>query len=90
MRKSRGWIFLAVMLVAPMISASANVITDCDERAVATEQTRVSTPPAYRVVATLHLAMFDAVNSIEPRYKPNKTTIATPPETSKEAARPVH
>jgi hypothetical protein len=50
----------------------------------------VSKPPAYRVVAILHLAMFDAVNSIEPRYKPYKTSIATPPETSKEAAQPVH
>jgi hypothetical protein len=28
--------------------------------------------------------------SIEPRYKPYNTTIAIPPETSKEAARPVH
>jgi hypothetical protein len=80
---------VAVMLVAPVISASANAIMDWEERAVATEQACVSTPPAYRVVAILHLAMFDAVNSTEPRYKPNKTIIATPPETSKEEARPV-
>jgi len=89
MRKSRGWIFLTVM-AAPKISASANVITDWDEKVVATGQTRMSAPPGHRVMATLHLAMFDAVNSIAPRYKPYKTTIATPPETSKEAARPVH
>jgi hypothetical protein len=30
--------------------------------------------------------MFDAVNSIERRYKPYKVQLSTPPDTSKEAA----
>ena len=37
-------------------------------------------------MAILHSAMFDAVNSIEPRYKPYKVRVAATPDTSKEAA----
>jgi hypothetical protein len=37
-------------------------------------------------MAILHVAMFDAVNSIEPRYKPYKTRLSAAPDTSKEAA----
>jgi hypothetical protein len=86
MHKSRGSILLAVMLTAPMVAASANVITDWDEKAVATVQTRMAPPAAYRIMAILHLAMFDAVNAIEPHYKPYKTGISAPAGASKEAA----
>ena len=37
-------------------------------------------------MAILHTAIFDAVNSIEPRYKPYKVRVAATPDTSKEAA----
>jgi hypothetical protein len=40
---------------------------------------------AVRNIAILHIAMFDAVNSIEPRFKPYKVRLPAPPDTSKEA-----
>jgi hypothetical protein len=73
---------LAVVIPAP---AFANVITDWDEKAVA-----VVTPmPPYtaeRVMGMVHAAMFDAVNSIEPRYRPYLVQLPADPTTSKEAA----
>ena len=51
-------------------TASANVVTDWDEKAVALIQPRMVPPVAYRAMAIVHIAMFDAVNSIEPRYRP--------------------
>ena len=69
---------------APM-SASANVITDWDEKAVA-----VVTPmPPYtaqRVMGMVHIAMFDAVNSIERRFRRYLVQLPAEPTTSKEAA----
>ena len=69
---------------APM-SASANVITDWDEKAVA-----VVTPmPPYtaqRVMGMVHIAMFDAVNSIERRFQRYLVQLPAEPTTSKEAA----
>jgi len=50
--------------------AWANVITDWDEKAVAFLQPRMVPPVAYRAMAIVHIAMFDAVNSIEPLYRP--------------------
>jgi hypothetical protein len=67
--------------------ASADVITDWNEKAVAfvTKQ-RMLPPQAERVVASVHVAMFDAVNSIERRYRPYRLAVTTAKETSKEAA----
>jgi len=74
------------------VSASANVITDWDEKAVA-----VVMPPgpvtvpqqvytAQRLMGMVHVAMFDAVNSIERRYQPYLVQLPADPATSKEAA----
>ena len=67
------------------MSASANVITDWDEKAVA-----VVTPmPPYtaqRVMGMVHIAMFDAVNSIERRFRRYLVQLPAEPTTSKEAA----
>src|SRR5262245_56730311 len=56
-------------LVATTSPVHANVITDWDAKAVA-----IVTPmPPYdaqRVLGMVHAAMFDAVNSIEQRYRP--------------------
>lgn len=78
---------LALLLIAPP-PALANVITDWDEKAVNIVQPGMVPPPptAYRTIAILHTAMFDAVNSIEPRYKPYKVQLPASPDTSKEAA----
>lgn len=84
----REWMLLAVLLTAPMATATANVVTDWDERAVAVVQpgTIFPNPAVLRTTATLHLAMFEAVNSIEHRYKPYGVQLAAAPDTSQEAA----
>ena len=82
------WMLVALLLTAPMTAAAGNVINDWDEKAVSIVQTGTVPPPptAFRTMAILHVAMFDAVNSIEPRYKPYKIRLAATPDTSKEAA----
>src|SRR6202023_1462490 len=84
----REWMLLALLLTAPMTAAAGNVITDWDEKAVSIVQTGTVFPPptAFRTMAILHVAMFDSVNSIEPRYKPYKIRLPATPGTSKEAA----
>jgi hypothetical protein len=66
---------------------SADVITDWNEKAVAFVAKRGMAPPqAELVIASVHVAMFDAVNSIERRYKPYRLVVTTGKDTSKEAA----
>src|SRR5262245_1223788 len=66
---------------------SADVIADWNEKTVAAVTARTRLPPqAERVVATVHVAMFDAVNSIERRYLPYRVQLPVAKETSKEAA----
>lgn len=68
-------------------SAIADVIADWDEKAVAAGYTaRQGPPPHTRAVAMVHLAMFEAVNSIDARYRPYRTRLAAEPGASREAA----
>ena len=85
---TRGWALLVLLLAVPVTTAAANVVTDWDEKAVGIVQTGTAPPPplGFRTMAILHSAMFDAMNSIEPRYKPYKVRLAATPDTSKEAA----
>jgi hypothetical protein len=80
------WSLLALLLSVPVTAAAANVITDWDEKAVGVVQTKMPAPAGYRVMGIVHLAMFEAVNSIEPHYKPYKARLPATPDTSKEAA----
>src|SRR6202048_5178101 len=69
----------------------ANVITDWDEKAVVVVTPMSSlggTSPymAVRMMGLVHAAMFDAVNSIERRYRPYLAPLPADPTTSKEAA----
>jgi hypothetical protein len=81
--------WIAAGLPAP---ACANVITDWDEKAVAAVSPIVpagvtlSVYAAQRVMGMVHAAMFDAVNSIERRYRPYLAQLPADPTTSKEAA----
>jgi len=83
--------FIPVVMIAASIvfgasaQARANVITDWDEKALAV----VAPMPPYnaqRLIGMVHLAMFDAVNSIERRYRPYLVELKAEPTTSKEAA----
>ena len=81
----------AIVTIAASPSASANVITDWDEKAVAVVTPMSSlggTSPymAVRMMGMVHAAMFDAVNSIEQRYRPYVVQLPANPQTSKEAA----
>jgi len=73
-------------------SASANVITDWDGEGVAvvfpTGPAGVTTQvyTAQRMMGIVHAAMFDAVNSIDRRYRPYLVQLPADPATSKEAA----
>jgi len=86
MFKRPVWSLLALLLTAPLATAAANVITDWDEKGVSVVQTKMPPPSSYRVMAIMHLAMFEAVNSVEPRYKPYKAKLSAAPDASKEAA----
>ena len=63
---------LAFALAAIPLSASANVITDWDDIAVKAIQPPGQVPPigsdlSFRAQALVHIAMFNAVNCIEPK-----------------------
>jgi len=81
--------WVAVGALAP---ACANVITDWDEKAVAVVTPMVPagvTPQVYtaqRMMGMVHAAMFDAVNSIERRYRPYLVQLPADLTTSTEAA----
>ena len=80
---------LALCLVigsATIGPVSADVITDWNEKAIAFVTPRMTPPAAQRAVAIVHVAMFDAVNAIEPRYRPYLVQLPAPATASKEAA----
>ena len=86
----RKGLFLVALMGTPH-PAFANVITDWDERAVIAVTPMSSlngTSPytAARMIGMVHAAMFDAVNSIERRYRPYLVQLPADPGTSKEAA----
>jgi hypothetical protein len=75
---------LLVGLAGP---APADVITDWNDTAVAAGYTARQLPPVQtRNVALVDVAMFDALNAIEPRYAPYRVQLSASPETSRDAA----
>ena len=81
-----GWVALSVP-----VSAFADVITDWDEKAEAAIAPMAglggTTPyKAQRIMAMVHAAMFDAVNSVDRRYHPYLLQLPANSATSKEAA----
>jgi hypothetical protein len=67
--------------------ANADVITDWNDKVV-TAGVKASQAPFVhtRAVAIMHVAMFDAVNSIDRRYSPYRTQLPAAPGTSREVA----
>jgi hypothetical protein len=67
--------------------ATADIITDWNERAVTAGYTaRVTPGVSARNIAMVHIAMFEALNSIEPRYTPYRKQLTAAPGLSHEAA----
>ena len=90
MRKNgvvRLGLFSMCSFVFALQLAHADVVTDWNERAVTAGYTaRVTPGVSARCIAMVHLAMFEALNSIEPRYTPYRTRLATESSASREAA----
>ena len=84
---NRAILWAIVWSCAATTCVSANAISDWNEKTVAFVTARQVPPPqAERVMAMVHVAMFDAVNSIERRYRPGVTQLLSPATASKEAA----
>jgi hypothetical protein len=79
-------VLLAATMMCAAPSAFADVITDWNEKAVAFVTPRMVPAAGQRVVAIVQVAMFDAVNSIERRYRPYLAQLPAAATTSKEAA----
>jgi hypothetical protein len=84
-------LFGASLALGAPVPACADVITDWDDKALVlvTPMTAVGATSPYmaqRMMAMVHAAMFDAVNSIERRYQPYLVQLPADPATSKETA----
>jgi hypothetical protein len=79
-------VLVVIALMCPGSGVLADVITDWDQKSIDIVAPRMPSPQAQRIVATVHAAMFDAINSIERRYQPYIAQLPASPTTSKEAA----
>lgn len=87
MRLNSRKVLAIVALLGFSQPAVADVITDWNEQAVAYVLSRgMGPPPAERVMAMVHVAMFDAVNSIERKYRPYLVQLPASANVSGEAA----
>src|SRR5712691_1923147 len=91
MRVNLCKLLITASMMCAATPAFANVITDWDEKAVVAVTPMASlngTSPytAMRLLAMVHAAMFDAVNSIERRYRPYLVQLPAAPTASKDAA----
>lgn len=88
MKRVRLVLLLAGSLLVSLYGAvRADVIADWNEKAVNAGNTaRVGNFPTARAIAMVHLAMFEALNSIEPRYTPYRARLSADPDASREAA----
>jgi hypothetical protein len=66
--------------------ARADVITDWNDKACAITGKAGAGPGGHRMMAVVQVAVFEAVNSIEPRYAPYTEKIAAPQGASVDAA----
>lgn len=77
----------ALINLGAAFGAHADAVTDWNAKAeaIAVEK-RMPPPPNARVMAMMHIAMFEAVNAIERRYSPYRLNLAAVRGASKEAA----
>ena len=87
MNANRRNALVAIALLGVAQPASADVIADWNDKAVDfIVSHKMPPPPAERLIAMTQLAMFDAVNSIERKYRPYLVQLPAAPTASKEAA----
>lgn len=85
----RGFAFtaLAGAIGATGGPAAADVVTDWNEKVVTAAYTARNTPDMQsRHIAIVHLAMFEAINAISPRFTPYRTQLRAEPGASPVAA----
>lgn len=87
----RGWfrtvIPALVFLTVASATARSDVISDWNAKAEAIGiERRLLPPPFARSMATLHVAMFEAVNAVDRRYTPHKLSLSAEEGASKDAA----
>jgi hypothetical protein len=82
----RWWLIAGIVFIAPA-GALADAVTEWNEIALACTLTaKAPSTAAVRTLAIVHVAMFEAVNSIEHGYEPYKAKVAAPSGSSAEAA----
>lgn len=82
----RTWILAAAISVVPAVSA-ADVVTEWNQKAgAALAEAKVYAFVGSRAMSLVHVAMFDAINSIEGRYTPYKVKVPAPAGSSADAA----
>ena len=82
----RAWMLAAAMMAAPAASA-ADVVIEWNQKAgAALAEAKVYPFVGTRVMSLVHVAMFDAINSIEGRYSAYKVKVSSPAGCSAEAA----
>jgi hypothetical protein len=80
-------VLLTILASCVSTSVCADAISDWNERAVSMVTARQLPPPqAERIMAMVHVAMFDAVNTIERRYRPYLVQFSPVPKASADAA----
>src|SRR5215472_10989141 len=85
-RLLRLCVLLALAFTLSAVS-TADVVTDWDQKTEASIAEGKQLPFAgTRTMAIVHVAMFDAINSIEGRYTPYKFKVPAPAGSSSEAA----
>src|SRR5262245_24697755 len=85
----KHWTAIVVLAVATLtgtLYAQADVVTDANARAADIASKLPATPPAVRVMAYVHVSVFEAVNAITGRYPPLMAKINPPPGASVDAA----
>src|SRR3977135_1815841 len=87
MKRTTSIFLMGSLLAGLSATASADVITDWNERAVAAGYTAKQGPPVHgAILAMVHVAMFEAVNSLAPRSRPYRARLPAEPGSSHDAA----
>ena len=87
MKPTTSMVLMGALLAGLASAARADVITEWNVKIVNASLAAQQPPPVQaRNIAMVHLAMFDAINSIEPRFTPYRVQLQVPRTASSVAA----
>src|SRR5438045_9593067 len=78
-------IALCTVLVPVALAARADVITDWNRIAIPIVTSYGLGAPPYRELAMMHIAMYESINALEPRYQPYRQKLEPPAGASRDA-----